>query len=127
MGPVVRGNETGAVDGTSAVRGFLAAAKSQDLQGMGALFGDKDGTARDRIPRDELEKREIVMAGCLRHDRYDIIGDAPGTNGTRLIAVNLTKGDKSAAINFEVVPASDRRWYVQSFDLSKLMSDYCKR
>jgi hypothetical protein len=127
MGPVVRGNETGAADATSAIRGFLSAAKSQDLQGMGALFGDKDGTARDRIPRDELEKREIVMAGCLKHDRYDIIGDAPGTSGTRLIAVNLTKGEKSAAINFEVVPASDRRWYVQSFDLPKLMSDYCKR
>jgi hypothetical protein len=127
MGPVVRGNETGAADPASAIRGFLAAAKSQDLQGMGALFGDKDGTARDRIPREELEKREILWAFCLRHERYDIIGDAPGTNGARTVAVNLARGEKSAAINFEVVPGSDKRWYVQSFDLQKLMTDYCKR
>jgi hypothetical protein len=127
MGPATGGNQTGAPDATSALRGFLAAAKAQDLQGMGALFGDKDGTARDRIPRDELEKREIVMASCLKHDRYDIIGDAPGTNGARTMAINLTKGAKSAAVNFELVPASDRRWYVKSFDLTKLMADYCKR
>ncbi len=127
VGPAPTGNQTGGTDPTSALRGFLAAAKQQDLQGMGALFGDKDGSARDRIAREDLEKREIIMATCLRHDRYDIIGDAPGTGGTRTMAVNLTKGDKSAAVNFELVPANDRRWYVQSFDLPKLMSDYCKK
>jgi hypothetical protein len=126
-GPTTAGNQTGAADPTMAVRGFLAAAKQQDLQAMSTLFGDRDGSARDRISRDDLEKREIIMATCLRHDRYDIIGDAPGTNGSRTMAVNLTKGDKSAAVNFEVVPASDRRWYVQAFDIQKLMADYCKK
>jgi hypothetical protein len=126
-GPVVSGNQTGAPDPASALRGFLAAAKAQDLQGIGAMFGDKDGTARDRIPREELEKREIVMASCLKHDRYDVISEAPGTNGTRTMAVNLVKADKSAAINFDMVYASDKRWYVQSFDLKTLMSDYCRR
>ena len=124
--PAVRGNQTGAPDAAGAVRGFLAAAKAQDLQAMGALFGDKDGTARDRIPREELEKREIIMASCLKHDRYDIVGDAPGTAGSRTMAVNLTKGERSAAINFDVVPASDHRWYVQKFDIEKLMQEYCK-
>jgi hypothetical protein len=127
VAPATSGNQTGGADPTSTLRGFLAAAKQQDLQGMGALFGDKDGTARDRVPRDELEKREIIMASCLKHDRYDIIGDAPGMNGARTMAVNLAKGDKSAAVNFEVVPASDRRWYVQSFDIQKLMADYCRK
>lgn len=120
-------NQTGGADAVSALRGFLAAAKQQDLQAMGGLFGDRDGTARDRIPRDNLEKREIIMATCLKHDRYDIVGDAPGTAGSRTLAVNLTKGDKSAVVNFELVPATDKRWYVQSFDIQKLMDDYCKR
>jgi hypothetical protein len=126
-GPVVGGNETGAADPGSALRAFLAAAKVPDLQAMGAIFGDRDGSARGRIPRDELEKRELVMASCLKHDRFDIIGDAPGTNGTRTMSVNLVKGDRSAAINFDMVLASDRRWYVQSFDLKTLMADYCRR
>lgn len=127
MGPVTNGNQTGAPDALSALRGFLAAAKQQDLQAMGALFGDRDGTARDRIPRDELEKREIVMASCLKHDRYDVIGDAPAAGGSRMMQVNLAKGDRSAAVNFELIAATDHRWYVKSFDLTKLMSDYCKR
>ena len=125
--PAPATNATGAPDAANAVRGFLAAAKAQDLQAMSMYFGNEEGPARDVLPRDELEKREIIMASCLKHDRYDIIGDAPGTNGARTMAVNLTKDNKSAAVNFEVVPASDRRWYVQSFDLSKLMADYCKK
>jgi len=122
--PVLRGAQTGAADPASAVRGFLAAAKQQDLQAMGALFGDADGAARDRIPREELEKREIIMATCLRHDRADIIGDAPAMNGGRSLAVNLVRGDKSKSLNFEVVPTPEHRWFVRSFELEKIQ-DFC--
>src|SRR3954469_11821779 len=85
---VTTGNQTGAADPVSAVRGFVTAAKAQDLQAMGALWGDRTGSARGRFPRDEEEKREIIMARCLQNDRYDIIGDAPGTGGARTLAVN---------------------------------------
>lgn len=125
--PGAAGSQTGAPDAMTALRGFLAAAQVQDLQGIGRYWGDKDGTATDRWPREEVEKREIIMAGCLRHDRYDVLSDAPAQNGGRAFVVNLVKPGKSAAINFDVVPAGDRRWYVQSFELEKLMADYCKR
>jgi hypothetical protein len=124
--PVVNGNQTGAADPGAALRGFLAAAKQQDLQAMAALWGDRDGSARGRIPRVTLEQREIIMASCLRHDRYDILGDAPATGGGRTFVVNLLKPGKVAAVNFDVVPATDSRWYVQKFELEKLMNDYCK-
>jgi hypothetical protein len=124
--PVLPAGQVGGADPTTAVRGFLAAAKQQDLQAMSAYFGDQEGVARDRIPRDALEKREIIMAMCLRHDSYDIIGDAPGMNGARMLAVNLVRGSQSKAVTFEVVPTAERRWFVRSFDLEKL-ADFCGR
>jgi len=66
-GPVAAGSSSvGAPDAVSAVRGFLAAAKGPDLQAMGTLFGGAEGPVR---PSEELEKREVIMARCLRHDR----------------------------------------------------------
>jgi hypothetical protein len=125
---VAASNATGASDAAGAVRGFLAAAKAQDLQAMSMYFGNEDGPARDVLPRDELEKREIIMAGCLQHDRFEIIGDAPGTGGARVLAVQLAKPGRSASVNFETVMSPrDRRWYIKSFDLSKLMQEYCAR
>jgi len=126
--PAPATNATGAPDAANAVRGFLAAAKAQDLQAMSMYFGNEEGPARDVLPRDELEKREIIMAGCLQHDRFDIIGDAPGTGGARVLAVQLVKPGRSASVNFETVMSPrDRRWYIKSFDLPKLMQEYCAR
>jgi hypothetical protein len=119
------GAGTGAPDPASALRGFLDAAKAQNIQGISAYWGDKDGSARGRYPKTEEEQREIIMARCLRHDRYDVIGDAPAMGGGRSFAVSLARAGKSATTNFEVVPASDHRWYVQQVDMEKL-ADYCR-
>ena len=126
--PNAPANGTGASDAASVVRSFLAAAKAQDLQAMGMYFGNEEGPARDVLAREELEKREIIMASCLQHDRFDIIGDAPGMAGARVLAVLLVRGTHSASVNFETIASPrDHRWYVKSFDLPKLMQDYCAR
>ena len=90
-GPVVSGNQTGAADPVLAIRGFLSAAKSQDIQALGALWGDAQGPARDRMERSEAEKRELIMACYLKHDRYDIVGDAPNPGGTRAIVTRRNR------------------------------------
>lgn len=123
--PGPSGNQTGAADAMTALRAFIGAANTTDLQAMSALFGDRDGTARDRLPRQELEMREILMARCLKNDRYDVIGDAPAPGGGRTFVVKLTKGAKSGSAGFDVVTGPDRRWYVHSFEIDKL-SEYCK-
>ena len=51
MGPASNGNQTGGADPVSALRGFLAAAKAQDIQGIGMFWGDADGSARGRYSR----------------------------------------------------------------------------
>jgi hypothetical protein len=117
-------NQVGAPDAVSAVRAFLAAAKEPDLQAMGVLFGDAHGPARDVLPREELEKREVIMARCLRHDRYAIVGDAPNPGGGRNFVVSLVFRDLTRSSNFEVVMGPSNRWYVQKFDPGAL-NDIC--
>jgi hypothetical protein len=113
----------GAPDAVSAVRGFLAAAKEPDLRAMGTLFGDVQGPVRQS---EDLEKREVIMARCLRHDSYDIVGDAPNPGGGRNFVVNLSFHEISRSANFQVVMGPERRWYVQSFDPTAL-NDICSR
>jgi hypothetical protein len=119
------GAGTGAADPMSALRGFMDAAKAQNIQGISAYWGDQDGTARGRFPKTEEEQREIIMARCLRHDRYDVIGDAPGLGGGRTYAISLSRPGRTATTNVDVVPATDHRWYVQKVDMDKL-TDYCR-
>lgn len=120
------GSQTGAPDAVAAIRAFMAAAKSQDLQAMGALWGGPDGPARDQMDRGELEKREFIMMCYLKHDRYDIIGDAPNPGGARAFAVNLSLGDLTRSTSFQVVQGPGGRWYVKDVDLSKLQ-EFCSR
>lgn len=119
------GNGTGAPDPMSALRGFLEAAKVQNLQGISTYWGDRDGTVRGRLDKADEEKREIIMVRCLRHDRADVVGDAPGVNGGRSYAVALSRPGKSASVNIDVVQAVDHRWYVQGFDMATI-ADYCR-
>src|SRR5215831_1976943 len=114
------GNATGGADAQGAIRAFMSAAKQQDLQALGAVWGNANGPARDAISREELEKRELIMIRCLRHDRYDIAGDAPNPGGSRAMVVNLTYKDLSRSTNFVVVRGPANRWYVEKFDLDPL-------
>lgn len=123
---VASGTYTGAPDAVGALRGFLAAAKEPDLQAMGVLFGDSEGPARERLSREELEKRELIMVRCLRHDRYDIVGDAPSPGGGRNFVVNLSYKELSRSSAFQVVMGPANRWYVQKFDPLAL-GDICAR
>ncbi|HEX8946041.1 MAG TPA: hypothetical protein VF785_23075 [Gemmatimonadaceae bacterium] len=124
--PVLRGNQTGAADPVSAIRGFLAAAKQTDLQAMGALWGNSQGPARDQWPREELEKRELVMMCYLKHDRYEILGDAPNPGGTRAVIVNLSLAELTKSTTFEVIRGPESRWYVQNVDV-KPLQEFCAR
>jgi hypothetical protein len=121
----ISGNMTGGADALSAVRGFMSAVKSQDLQAIGAFWGDNRGPARNLWPRDELEKRELVMVCYLKHDRYDIAGDAPRAGG-HVFVVNVMFKDLSRSTSMTVVRGPSNRWYVQEVDI-RTLQDICSR
>jgi hypothetical protein len=116
----------GATSARAAVAGFLTAVRNEDLQAMALMWGTVAGPSRNTIPREELEKRELIMMCFLRHDRYQMISDAGSTAGQRRIEVELEQGTLSRTSAFTVVPAPDGRWYVQSFDMEALR-DFCAK
>ena len=124
--PAVSGSQTGGADAMAAIRGFLTAAKQQDIQSLGIFWGDAQGPARDRMDRTEAEKRELIMVCYLKHDRNEIAGDAPNPGGTRAVVVNLTLGPLTRSTNFQVVRGPGSRWYVSDVDL-KALQDFCAR
>ena len=71
-----------------ALDAFLAAVRSQDLQAMSGAWGDKDGPVRDsqRLSRDEVEHRELIMMCYFKHDRYRVTGEQPTAGGERMAA-----------------------------------------
>lgn len=111
---------TGAPDAVGAVRSYLKAVEQRDLQAMSAVWGGPDGPARDLLPRKDLEEREIILICTLKHDRYDIVGEAPDAGGGHSIVVNLFLGNESRPRTFDVVQGPRSRWYVRSVDLKTL-------
>jgi hypothetical protein len=121
------GSATGATDARRAVLAFLDAGKNQDLQALSAAWGSTDGSVRDvgNIPRDEMEKRELVMLCYLAHDSHQILSDAQSPNNERVVAVQLRHGPLTRTANFYAVAGPGGRWYVRGFDMESL-TDFCK-
>src|SRR5689334_13891123 len=81
---------------------FLASVRSQDLQAMSGAWGDRDGAVRDnkKMSREEMEQRELLLMCYFKHDSYRVLSDSPGTNGERILSVELTKGTLKRTTNF---------------------------
>ena len=121
------GSGTGAADARGAVLAFLDAAKNGDLQALSAVWGSASGSVRDAgtIPREEMEKRELVMLCYLGHDSHQIVSDAPSANNERVVAAALRRGPLTRTANFYAVAGPGGRWYVRQFDMEAL-TDLCK-
>ena len=121
------GSTTGGADARAAVLGFLNAAKSQDLQALAGYWGTTQGSARTNgiIPRQEMERRELIMLCYLDHQSHQIMADAPGPNSERVVAVEMKSGPLTRTAKFYAVRAGDGRWYVRTFDMEAL-TDFCK-
>ena len=124
--PASGGSIGGAPSARTAVSGFLAAVRAEDLQALASVWGTAAGAARNTIPREELEKRELVMMCFLKHDRYRLVSDAESTAGQRRIEVEVTSGDVTRTTPFIAVPGPAGRWYVQSFDM-EAVRDICAK
>ena len=116
-----------AVAARPALDAFLAAIRAKDLQALGAAWGDKSGAIRDndRISRDELEKRELVLMCYFSHDSYQVLSDEPAAGGERKLTVRLTKGTLSRTTDFFLTSGPDR-WYVRTADVEPVR-DLCSK
>jgi hypothetical protein len=128
-GPVPA-NAPGAATPRDAVVRFLKAAGNQDVQEMGLAWGTVDGPAMgDKESRDEREtreQREIVQFCYLKHDSYQVLGEAPARNAERVLAVELKFKGLTRPTNFTVTRGPSNRWYVRAFDIEALR-DICAK
>ncbi len=120
-----RGNVTGAASARDAVNQFMGAVKAEDLQALGAIWGTKNGPARDQMDVKILQERELIMLCYLKHDTYTVLGDAPSLNRDRVFAVEITYGKIRHTGQFAVGPASNGRYYVFSVNNFPEFQDVC--
>ncbi len=123
--PAPGGVQTGADRPRRAVELFLAAVNQQDIQAMSVVWGTEKGPARDQLPRQELERREIIMQQCFAHDRYRVIDELPGEGGSRMLRVEITRGSVMRTPQFVTVKGPSDRWYVSDADIAAVR-DLCR-
>lgn len=117
--PGAVGNGSGGADSAQmAVVEFLNAARAQDLQAISAVWGNDESLTRDRVERQELERRLLIIACHLRHDESRIGAAQLGEAGRTLFTARLTRGRITADVPFTTVRnKSNGRWYVEDVDL----------
>jgi hypothetical protein len=127
-GSSVRGVGVGADTPRTAVLGFLDAAQKEDLQALSAFWGDETGVTRDRFPRQELERRELIMICMLKHDKA-VVGDpSRSEKGRFVMQVAMTQGLRTADVKFTVAKGPGDRWFVSDFELIPLQNmGFCKK
>ncbi|HVH40048.1 MAG TPA: hypothetical protein VM764_08490 [Gemmatimonadaceae bacterium] len=117
----------GASSSDAAIRDFLSAARAQDLQALSAVWGNAEGPARDRMERQELERRLLIMMCHLRHDESRIGQSEAGEAGRTLNSVELKQEGKIASTKFTTVRnTKSGRWFVEDFDLAPLRA-FCTK
>ena len=125
--PGMGSSMTGAVSSSAAATMFVNAAKAQDLQAMGAVWGTKDGAARDNMERSVLDSRLIILQPCYVADRAQILDEQIGTTATeRRVRLQLTRGTRTKTLTFTSVRGPSNRWYVKETDYESVQADFCR-
>jgi hypothetical protein len=113
---------SGAPTARGAVERFLAAVRSQDLQAMSLVWGSKAGPARQTLAREELEKREVVLAQCLANDSASFLDENSAPDGDRQVRFVIHHGNTIRTPAFSVEEGPLSRWYVREIDLRDVHS-----
>lgn len=116
---------TGAPTPQAAVDRLLSAIRDQDLQALGAVWGDTRGSARDFMPREQYDQRLILMQCFFSHDRARVTGGPTTKVDTVMFNLELTKGDKRANATARTLQGPGSRWYVMN--LEPVPQGFCNR
>lgn len=123
--PAPVSNLTGGASARSAVEQFLVAVRAQDIQAMSVIFGTKKGPSRDNMNREELEKRLVILQCYFNHDKFRILGEAPGDGGHRVVEVELTRQGNIRTPSFYAIQGPENRWYVDNMEIAAVR-DFCR-
>lgn len=119
-------NASGASTARAAVQLFMAAAKAQDIQALGQVWGSATGPILATISSAEVEQRAIYVMCHLKQDSYQILGESPAPGGERVFALEVKFKDLTASTHFNAIRGPSERWYVRTLELEPLR-DICAK
>ena len=123
---VPAGPVAGAESADAAVRGFLAAARGNDLRGLASVWGNAESPVRDRAKTAEVEQRAMIIICHLRHDQATLGMPQAGQGGRQLIPVDLVQGDlKARTTCTTVLNPKIGRWFVEDVGLAPVAA-FCR-
>ncbi len=113
------GASAGAESSEQAVVQFLNGSRADDLQAVSAVWGNAESPTRDRVDRQELERRLLIMVCHLRHDESRIGVAQRGELGRTVHQVELVTDGRTVTLPFTTVKnARSGRWFVEDVDLT---------
>jgi hypothetical protein len=123
---------TGGASPRAAVDRFLAGARTQDLQAIGAVYGNDKGPVRDQAARPAdratVERQLLIQLQCLRHDNAVVSEPVRGEGGRQIFVVDFTQGTNAASVHFTTVKGPSDRWYVEVFEIVVLQNKgFCSK
>jgi hypothetical protein len=109
------------------VEGFLAGVRAQELARMAALWGTRQGPARDHLPADEVEKRLIVIQCLLSHDSWRFVEERArlSAEGRQDWVVEVRRENRTAQTTFTTVQSVAGRWFVEDLQVASLQ-EFCR-
>ncbi|MDQ2890614.1 MAG: hypothetical protein M3R65_08690 [Gemmatimonadota bacterium] len=114
----------GAATSVGAVERFFSAVHAQDLQAMSQVWGTSRGSARDNLPRGELEKREVILQCYFNYDTFRVVSESPTSETRRMVRVELMRGGRDRQPVIYTVLGPNGRWYVENLDIAAV-KDFC--
>jgi hypothetical protein len=120
--------QTGGVNPRDAVDRFLAGARAQDLQAIGAVFGNEQGPMRDHSDRAIIERQLLIQLQCARHDKATVSEPVRGEGGRQVFVVEMKQGTNTATVHFTTIKGPSDRWYVLIFEIQALQNKgFCNK
>lgn len=113
------GVEAGAASSEQAVVQFLNGAKADDLQAISAVWGNAESPTRERVDRQELERRLLIMVCHLRHEESRVGVAERGELGRTVHRVELVANGRTVVVPFTTIQNTrSGRWFVENVDLA---------
>ncbi len=102
----------------------MQAVNDTNLVTMAQLWGTEKGPAADRMPRDELEKRLIIMQRYLSNASFEVQPAEPGrvlpqSDEEQFYSVRFVRSDGCAKTVPVTVVRSGNGWLVSDIDLAQ--------
>ena len=112
--PAAGSSATGASSARAAVDEFFAAIRAGDIQATSAVWGSRQGPAREWMQRDLMETRIIVMQCYLTHEAVRVVSQPRQKTDSVFYKVELTRGQRGEQSDVITVAGPGLRWYVAS-------------